>query len=148
MLSAQALSNRYGSASGEAVRGASLELRPGEYVSIVGRSGSGKSSFLAMLGALTKPTGGCVTIDGTDLWTLSESELARFRSRHIGFVFQFPSLLSDLTALDNVALPAVLSDSMEAEETYRRAYRLLAQVGVADRADAVPGELSGGEQRR
>jgi len=148
MLSAQALSKRYGSASGEAVRGASLELRPGEYVSIVGRSGSGKSSFLAMLGALTKPTGGCVRIDGTDLWTMAESELARFRSRHIGFVFQFPSLLSDLTALDNVALPAVLSDSMEAEEAYRRAYRLLAQVGVADRADAVPGELSGGEQRR
>jgi putative ABC transport system ATP-binding protein/macrolide transport system ATP-binding/permease protein/lipoprotein-releasing system ATP-binding protein len=130
------------------VHDASLDLRAGEFVSIVGRSGSGKSTLMAMLGALTEPTEGKVLLDGTDLWTLSEAELAAFRSRHIGFVFQFPSLLPNLTAVDNVALPALLGGTMPAEEAYARAHGLLARVGLADRADAYPGRISGGEQRR
>lgn len=148
-LSAQSLTKRYGAASGhEAVRDASLELQVGEFVSIVGRSGSGKSTLMAMLGALTKPTEGKLLLDGTDVWTLSEAELSTFRSRRIGFIFQFPSLLSNLTAVDNVAVPALLGRAMDAGQAYARAYDLLARVGLRDRADAYPGSMSGGEQRR
>ena len=113
-LQAQTLTKRYGSGPGyEAVRGASLELRRGEFVSIVGRSGSGKSTLMAMLGALTKPTEGKVLFDGADIWMLPEAELADFRCRHIGFIFQFPSLLSNLTAVDNVAVPALLGRTVD-----------------------------------
>ena len=148
-LSAQSLTKRYGTASGdEAVRDVSLELQVGDFVSIVGRSGSGKSTLMAMLGALTKPTEGKLLLDGTDVWTLSEAELATFRSRRIGFIFQFPSLLSNLTAVDNVAVPALLGRTMDAGQAYARAYDLLARVGLRERADAYPGSMSGGEQRR
>jgi ABC-type lipoprotein export system ATPase subunit len=91
-------------------------VQTGDFVAIVGRSGSGKSTFLAMLGALTNPTHGKVLFEGADIRTLSENELASFRSRHVGFVFQFPSLLSSLTAVDNVALPALLGQTMQAEK--------------------------------
>jgi ABC-type lipoprotein export system ATPase subunit len=148
-LSAQSLTKRYGRAPGhEAVRDASLELAAGEFVSIVGRSGSGKSTLMAMLGALTRPTQGNLLLDGTDVWALSESERANFRSRHIGFVFQVPSLLSNLTAADNVAVPALLGGTMAAGEAYARAHELIARVGLSDRADAYPASMSGGEQRR
>jgi ABC-type lipoprotein export system ATPase subunit len=148
-LAAQSLTKRFGSAPGyDAVRHASLDLRAGEFVAIVGRSGSGKSTLMAMLGALTRPSEGKVLLDGTDIWTLSETELAAFRSRRIGFVFQFPSLLPNLTAVDNVALPALLGRTMPAEEAYARAYDLLYRIGLADRADFYPGSMSGGEQRR
>src|SRR4029450_7868348 len=148
-LSAQCLTKRSGAASGyAAVRGANLELRRGEFISIVGRSGSGKSTLMAMLGALTKPTEGRLLLDGTDVWTLSETERAIFRARQVGFVFQFPSLLANLTAADNVAVPALLGRSMAAEDAYARAQELLARVGLADRANAYPGSMSGGEQRR
>jgi ABC-type lipoprotein export system ATPase subunit len=148
-LSAQSLSKRYGRAGGhDAVRDASLELTAGEFVSIVGRSGSGKSTLMAMLGALTRPTQGQLLLDGNDVWALSESERANFRARHIGFVFQVPSLLSNLTAADNVAVPALLGRTMDADDAYARAHELLARVGLADRADAYPASMSGGEQRR
>jgi ABC-type lipoprotein export system ATPase subunit len=148
-LSAQCLTKRYGAGSGDAaVRGANLELRRGEFISIVGRSGSGKSTLMAMLGALTKPTEGRVLLDATDVWTLSETERAIFRARQVGFIFQFPSLLANLTAADNVAVPALLGRSMAAEEAYARAHELLTRVGLADRANAYPGGMSGGEQRR
>jgi ABC-type lipoprotein export system ATPase subunit len=148
-LSAQSLTKRYGAAPGyAAVRGASLELRRGEFISIVGRSGSGKSTLMAMLGALTQPTEGRLLLDGTEVWALSETQRATFRARQIGFVFQFPSLLSNLTAADNVAVPALLGRTMAAEEAYARARDLLARVGLADRMDAYPGSMSGGEQRR
>src|SRR5215472_9703887 len=149
ILSAQSLTMRYGAAPGyEAVRHASLELQAGEFVSIVGRSGSGKSTLLAMLGALTPPTEGALLLDGIDVWELSETERATFRCRQIGFVFQFPSLLSNLTALDNIAVPALLGRTMHSAEAYARAYNLLVRVGLADHADAYPGHMSGGEQRR
>ena len=148
-LSAQSLTKRYGAAPGyAAVRDASLELRRGEFISIIGRSGSGKSTLMAMLGALTKPTEGSLLLDGTDVWALSETQRATFRARQIGFVFQFPSLLSNLTAADNVAVPALLGRTMAAEDAYARARDLLARVGLADRMDAYPGSMSGGEQRR
>ena len=148
-LLALSLTKRYGNASGyDAVRDASLELRRGEFVSIVGRSGSGKSTLMAMLGALTPPTAGKVLLDGTDIWALPEAERAALRSRHIGFVFQFPSLLSNLTAVDNVAVPALLGRTMDPRAARSRAYDLLARVGLENRADAYPGSMSGGEQRR
>lgn len=149
ILSAQSLTKRYGASSSyAAVRDVNLELHDGEFISIVGRSGSGKSTLLALLGALTKPTEGRVLLDGTDVWTLPEVELAAIRSRQIGFIFQFPSLLPNLTALDNVAVPALLDRTMEVERAYERAYDLLARVGLADRADTYPDSMSGGEQRR
>jgi ABC-type lipoprotein export system ATPase subunit len=148
-LSAQSLSKRFGGEPGyDAVRDANLELRPGEFVAIVGRSGSGKSTLMAMLGALTRPSAGKVLLDGTDIWTLPEAELAALRARHIGFVFQFPSLLPNLSAVDNVALPALLGRTMAPEQAYARAYDLLSRIGLSDRADSYPGNLSGGEQRR
>ncbi len=101
-----------------------------------------------MIGGLLRPTGGRVTFDGADIWTLSEAERAAFRCRHLGFVFQFPSLLSNLSAVDNVAVPALLGRTMAPQKAHHRAVELLAQVGLANRADAFPGALSGGEQRR
>src|SRR5262249_55432827 len=93
MLSAQSPRKRSGAPPGCAAgRGASLEVGRGEFISIVGRSGSGKSTLMAMLGALTEPTAGRLLLDGTDVWTLSETERASFRARQVGFVFQFPSL--------------------------------------------------------
>src|SRR5262249_17620128 len=137
-LSAQSLTKRYGAAPGHAaVGGASLDVGRGEFTSIVGRSGSGKSTLMAMLGALTEPTAGRLLLDGTDVWTLPETERATFRACHVGFVFQFPSLLSNLTAADNVAVPALLARTMPAEEAYARAHDLLARVGLAARADAI-----------
>src|SRR5207248_1972716 len=106
-----------------------LELQAGEFVSIVGRSGSGKSTLMAMLGALTRPTQGRVLLDGTDVWALAETELADFRCRQIGFIFQFPSLLPNLCAVDNVALPALLGRTLDTQAAYARAYRLLAREG-------------------
>jgi ABC-type lipoprotein export system ATPase subunit len=148
-LSAHSVIKRYGAnPEYEAVRSASLEVRAGEFVSIVGRSGSGKSTLLAILGALTPPTAGKILLDGTDIWALTEAERAALRCRQIGFVFQFPSLLSNLTVVDNVAVPALLGRTMEAKAAYARAYDLLACVGLGDRADADPGTMSGGEQRR
>ena len=149
ILSAEVVTKRYGGNPGyEAVRNVSLELCTGEFISIVGRSGSGKSTLLAMLGALARPTAGRVLLDGADLWTRPEAELASIRSRSIGFDFQFPSLLPNLTAADNVAIPALLGRTMAVADAYRRAHDLLARVGLADRAGAYPDSMSGGEQRR
>lgn len=149
ILAARGLAKRWGPPPGfAAVEDVDLAVAPGEFVSIIGRSGSGKSTLLAMLGALTRPTAGMVTLDGVDLWESNERRLAAFRARQIGFVFQFPSLLPNLTTLDNVALPALLAGTMTNEAAYDRARTLLADVGLADRASAFPATLSGGEQRR
>ena len=103
-LAAHCLSKRYAGARGyQAVRGASLELAAGEFVSIVGRSGSGKSTLLAMLGALAEPSEGKVLIGNTDIWKLQEAERATVRSRGIGFVFQFPSLVSNLSVAPTIS---------------------------------------------
>lgn len=148
-LAARGLGKRYGGDPGyAAVRDADFDLDDGEFVAVVGRSGSGKSTFLAMLGALTRPSTGEVRLDGTDLWRLSEGRLADFRCRHIGFVFQFASLLPNLTALDNVALPALLGRTMAPGAAYAGAADLLARVGLAERAGHFPSMMSGGEQRR
>ncbi len=149
MLQARNLSRRYAAESGlvEAVRDISLGLEPGRFLAIVGRSGSGKSTLLAMLAGLCRPTSGEVLWNGVDLWTLTEAERAAFRNREVGLVFQFASLLPTLRVVDNVALPALMGGTDE-DKAYHRAAELLARVGLSDRANAYPPELSGGEQRR
>lgn len=127
---------------------AELKLENGAFGSIVGRSGSGKSTLLAMIGALTRPTTGSVLLDEQDIWALPETGLADLRCRAFGFVFQSPSLLPNLQAIDNVALPALLGHTLDAGDAYARARALLDRTGLRRRADAYPAELSGGEQRR
>lgn len=146
ILAARSLTKRWSSFT--AVDTVDLSLAEGEFVSIVGRSGSGKSTLLAVLGALTRPSAGTVTLDGIDVWEGDEARRAAFRARQIGYVFQFPSLLPNLTAADNVALPALLAGTMTSDAAYERARSLLADVGLGDRFDAFPATLSGGEQRR
>jgi ABC-type lipoprotein export system ATPase subunit len=148
ILSARALAKRWGSPGFTAVDNVDLAIAASEFVSIIGRSGSGKSTLLALLGALTRPSAGTVTLDGVDLWSMDERRRAAFRAREIGFVFQFASLLPNLSAVDNVALPALLAGTMTSAAAGDRARGLLADVGLADRADSFPATLSGGEQRR
>ncbi|WP_027966545.1 ABC transporter ATP-binding protein [Halomonas halocynthiae] len=125
----------------------SLAVRAGERVAIVGSSGSGKTTLLNMLGGLDTPTSGEVRVAGQSLGVMNEAELGRFRNRHIGFVYQFHHLLSEFTALENVALPLIIRGQRKkaAEE---KAMVLLNRVGMAERGDHKPGELSGGERQR
>lgn len=132
----------------DAVSHANLVVEAGEFTSIVGRSGSGKSTLLAMVGALTKPTGGDITIAGEKVWDLPERKLAEIRRKRIGFIFQFSSMLGNLRAIDNVALPALLGGEISPERAYARAHDLLTRVGLSRRTSAFPGQMSGGEQRR
>jgi putative ABC transport system ATP-binding protein/macrolide transport system ATP-binding/permease protein/lipoprotein-releasing system ATP-binding protein len=150
MLEARNLQKTYAAESGriDAVRDISLRLEAREFLAVVGRSGSGKSTLLAMLGGLCRPTSGTVLLNGVDLWTRTEAELAAFRNREVGLVFQFASLLPTLRVVDNVALPALIGGSSEDHAAYRRSTELLARLGLSGRADAYPSELSGGEQRR
>ena len=130
-----------------AVDGISLQINDGEFVSMVGRSGSGKTTTLDCLGLLLHPTSGKVVIDGTDTGTLSDGKRAEFRSRKIGFIFQGFNLLPSLNALDNVMLPLRYSggDKKAARE---RAQQLFEEIGMADRMHHRPTQLSGGEQQR
>lgn len=150
MLEAIKLRKSYPAARGpiEAVAQIDLSVKPGEFVAIVGPSGSGKSTLLACLGGQCRPTGGAVVVDGIDISQFDSAALAEFRCRRIGFVFQFASLLPALRAIDNVALPALIAAPDDGVETYRRAELLLRQVGLSDRLEAYPGELSGGQQRK
>ena len=150
MLSCEGLTKTYVTERGrvDAVRGVSLDIAAGRFAAIIGRSGSGKSSLMAMVGGLSRPSAGRVTVDGSDIWTLSENELADFRNRRLGYVFQFASLLPTLRLIDNVALPAMLNRRRPAVEIYARATELLGQLGLGDHLDAYPSEVSAGEQRR
>jgi ABC-type lipoprotein export system ATPase subunit len=150
MLSCVNLAKSYAAERGEieAVKGIDIAVKAGDFASIVGRSGSGKSSFLAMIGGLSRPSRGTVRIEDTDIWTLSDDRLAKFRNRRIGFVYQFASLLPTLRLVDNVALPALLDRSQDADSAYGRAVASLEQLGLSDRIDAYPAEISAGEQRR
>ena len=132
----------------EAVKGIDLKIEAGEFVSVVGRSGSGKSSFLAMIGGLSRPSRGSVHIEETDIWALSDNRRADFRNRRIGFVFQFASLLPTLRIIDNVVLPARLDPAQDAAAAVRRARELLDRFNLSNHLDAYPSEISSGEQRR
>jgi lipoprotein-releasing system ATP-binding protein len=127
--------------------GLDLEIEKGERVAIVGESGVGKSTLLHILGTLDRPTGGEVWFDGENLTSKSDRDLAHFRNREIGFIFQFHHLLPDFTALENVMMPALIAGTAP-ETARRRATDLLTRVGLDERLDHRPGELSGGEQQR
>jgi ABC-type lipoprotein export system ATPase subunit len=150
MLACRDLRKTYRTSGGsvEAISGIDLDVPMGRYVAVVGRSGSGKSSLMAMIGGLSRPDGGIVTIDGTDIWALGDAALAGFRNQAIGYVFQFASLLPTLRALDNVALPALLWRRCDVAAARQRAARLLDSVGLGNHLDAYPSEMSAGEQRR
>lgn len=150
MLACRALHKMYrtGSGSVEAVRNVELDVAAGEFTAIVGRSGSGKSSLMAMIGGLSRPDAGSIVIDGTDIWSLDDDTLARFRNETIGYVFQFASLLPTLRAIDNVALPALLRRRADRAGIAERAASLLTSVGLGSHFDAYPSEMSAGEQRR
>ena len=119
-----------------------------ESVAIVGPSGSGKSTLLNLLGTLDQPDQGTIVIDGKNLAMMAGDELARFRNRNIGFVFQSHHLLPHLTVLENVLVPVLAQESKVSEEVLLRATQLLQRVGLADREKHLPGRLSGGERQR
>jgi lipoprotein-releasing system ATP-binding protein len=131
----------------DVLSGVDLSLAPGERVAVVGRSGSGKSTFLHLCGALDRPTSGTVRLADRDLASMSDSALARLRNRSVGFVFQAHNLLPEHSALENVAVPVRLAGATVAVAN-ARARALLARVGLGDRLSHKPGELSGGEQQR
>lgn len=132
----------------EAVSDVSFTIEAGQFLAVVGPSGSGKSTLLGMLGGISRPTSGRVEINGINQWMLNDDSLCDFRNQTIGFVFQFASLLPTLRAIDNVALPALIGGTLDLKDAYHRATQLLNHVGLADRTESFPGQLSGGEQRR
>ena len=130
-----------------AVRGLDLVVAEGTFLGVMGQSGSGKSTFLAMLGGLTHPTAGSICVDGIDLYALPGERLADFRREYLGFVFQSFNLVPYLTALENVTLPLAVK-RMPVAHKRARALEVLERVGLADRGAHLPGKLSGGEQER
>ncbi|NIQ38616.1 MAG: ATP-binding cassette domain-containing protein [Proteobacteria bacterium] len=131
----------------EALRGIDLAFGPGDSVAVVGASGAGKTTFIHILGTIDRPSSGKVLYDGQDVFAMADRDLARFRNRTVGFVFQFHHLLPEFTALENTMLP-VLIQGIRKQDAKRRAEEMLNQVGLSDRMTHKPGELSGGEQQR
>jgi lipoprotein-releasing system ATP-binding protein len=131
----------------EILKGISLDIRPGEIISIVGASGSGKSTLLHILGGLDKPASGKVFWNDIDIATLKDEPLAKLRGIHVGFVFQFHHLLPEFTALENVSIPLRIQGTSE-DQALRNAEALLVKVNLQNRLHHKPSELSGGEQQR
>lgn len=131
----------------EVLKGVDLTVEKGEIVSIIGKSGAGKTTLLQIIGTLDNPDTGHVLIDGVDVFALKEKELADFRNRHIGFIFQFHQLLPEFTTLENVMMPAMIA-RMPEKEAHQRALQLLTELGLAERLTHKPNQLSGGEKQR
>jgi lipoprotein-releasing system ATP-binding protein len=145
MLQATGIHKSYGAL--RVLKGVDLQTAQGEVVAIIGASGAGKSTLLHVLGTLDKPDGGTVTINGKDVFGQSQRELADFRNRHVGFVFQFHNLLPEFTTLENVMIPGLIAGTDE--NTVRiKATGLLERLGLKERLTHKPSELSGGEQQR
>lgn len=131
----------------QVLKGVSLEIKPSEIVSIVGSSGAGKTTLLQILGTLEKPTSGIVSIDGINPFDFSQRKLAAFRNQYIGFIFQFHQLLPEFSALENAIIPALIKGVSMSEAT-KKASSLFEILGVSERQNHRPAELSGGEQQR
>lgn len=129
------------------LKGVDLEIQKGEIVSIIGKSGAGKTTLLQIIGTLDKADSGTVVINGVDVSGLSDKELAEFRNKHIGFIFQFHQLLPEFNALENVMMPAMIAH-MDWKKAEERATQLLTDLGLGERLTHKPNELSGGEKQR
>ena len=131
----------------EVLKGIDLHINQGEIVSIVGPSGAGKTTLLQIIGTLDRPDSGTVFVDGTDITQLSQRQLADFRNRHLGFVFQFHQLLPEFSAVENVMIPALIAGTSR-KSARNRAMDLLQMMSLTDRANHKPAQLSGGEKQR
>lgn len=145
MIEIKGINKSYGSL--QVLRDVNVTIGNGEIVSIVGPSGAGKTTLLQIAGTLDTPDRGRVIYDGVDVLSLSEKKLSAFRNSHIGFVFQFHQLLPEFTALENVAIPALIKGD-RAADAYKRAAELIDYMGLSGRADHKPAALSGGEKQR
>jgi lipoprotein-releasing system ATP-binding protein len=146
LLMAKGITRTYGSL--KVLKGIDLSIQPGEIVAIVGASGAGKSTLLHIIGTLDRPNSGQVFIQDTDISGLNDKSLAQFRNERIGFVFQFHNLLPEFTALENVCMPGFIAAKLDEADIRKRGKELLGLLGLTDRADHLPSQLSGGEQQR
>ena len=150
VLDAQNITKSFtdGKSTVDVIRGLSLQVKAGEFVSIVGSSGSGKSTLLHVLGGLDRPTEGQVWLNGQRFDHMGEAERGYLRNQHLGFVYQFHHLLPEFTALENVAMPLMLREGTNYKDVKAQAEYLLNRVGLSHRLTHKPGELSGGERQR
>ncbi|HPN71234.1 MAG TPA: ABC transporter ATP-binding protein [Saprospiraceae bacterium] len=145
MIKAQGITKAYGNL--KVLKGVDLEIEMGKIISILGKSGAGKSTLLHILGTLDVPDEGVLSIDGEVLTSMKEKSLAKYRNQNLGFVFQFHHLLDEFTALENVCIPAYIAKTNQ-KVVERKAKELLDYLGLTDRMDHKPNQLSGGEQQR
>lgn len=146
LLQARGIKRTYGAL--QVLKGIDIEVNSGEVVAIVGASGAGKSTLLHILGTLDRPDEGEVFIADTKVSGLSDKDLAKFRNEEIGFIFQFHNLLAEFTALENACMPGYINAGLSEKEIKRRGEELLGLLGLSDRMDHLPSQLSGGEQQR
>jgi lipoprotein-releasing system ATP-binding protein len=146
LLRASGIRRTYGSL--QVLKGIDLEVKTGEVVAIVGPSGAGKSTFLHILGTLDRPDEGEVLIEGVNVFTQKDKDLAKFRNEKIGFIFQFHNLLAEFTALENTCMPGYINGFRDEKEIISRGKELLEMLGLSGRMDHLPSQLSGGEQQR
>ena len=145
MIRLEGITKSFGSL--QVLRGIDLEIKRGEIASIVGPSGAGKTTLLQIMGTLDRPDSGTVVVDGVSVAQMREKQLAAFRNRHVGFVFQFHQLLPEFTAVENVMIPALIAGTGR-QEAKAAAMQMLGLMGLSDRSGHKPGQLSGGEKQR